>query len=85
MQPFNSFSAVIPRDILIMEENGNLVLYEQSGNKFDKKGNIKSYGKREAAIWQTNTTGKGNYAVLEDNGSLVVYNTQNQKLWSSSK
>jgi len=76
--------AMIPLDILIMEENGNLVLCKQSNNEYDGKGNIKSNGKREEVFWQTNTTGKGNYAVLEDNGSLVVYNTQNQKLWSSS-
>ena len=34
-------------------------------------------------IWQTSTSGKGNYAALEDNGALVVYNRNNEKLWSS--
>ena len=34
-------------------------------------------------IWQTTTSGKGNYAALEDNGGLVVYNRNQEKLWSS--
>lgn len=75
---------MIPRDILIMEENGNLVLYKQSGISYDESGNVASPNKRETALWKTCTIGKGNYAVLEDDGSLVVYNTIKQKLWSSS-
>ena len=33
--------------------------------------------------WQTSTTGKGNFASLEDNGGLVVYDKNHKKLWSS--
>ena len=63
------FAAVIPNNILVMEVNGNLILYKES------KGEI---------LWQTNTTGKGNYAVLENNGILLVFDKNNQKKWSSS-
>jgi hypothetical protein len=34
-------------------------------------------------MWQTSTTGEGNYAALEDNGGLVVYDKDHKKLWSS--
>ena len=30
-------------------------------------------------IWQTSTSGEGNYAALENNGGLVVYNRNNEK------
>jgi hypothetical protein len=34
-------------------------------------------------LWQTSTTGKGNFAALEDDGGLVVYDKNHKKLWSS--
>jgi uncharacterized membrane protein YcaP (DUF421 family) len=34
-------------------------------------------------MWQTSTTGEGNFAALEDNGGLVVYDKEHKKLWSS--
>ena len=48
---------IIPKDKLTMTRDGNLVLYT---------GNNQTLG------WQTSTTGKGNYAVLEDDGDSMI-------------
>ena len=48
---------IIPKDKLTMTRDGNLVLYT---------GNNQTLG------WQTSTKGKGNYAVLEDDGDSMI-------------
>jgi hypothetical protein len=47
-----------------------------------KNGNLE-LNDRGNIIWQTSTTGEGNFAVLENNGGLVVYDKVHKKLWSS--
>jgi hypothetical protein len=47
-----------------------------------KNGNLE-LNDRGYIKWQTSTTGAGNFAALEDNGGLVVYDKVHKKLWSS--
>lgn len=53
---------------LIMQSDGNFVLYEQATGK---------------ALWNSGTRGTGNWAVMQTDGNLVVYNASNTPLWSS--
>ncbi|MEW1825376.1 protein kinase [Streptomyces sp. NPDC088196] len=56
------------RSKLIMQPDGNLVLYDAAGT----------------AHWASQTQGEGNTAVFQADGNLVVYNAQHQALWSSN-
>ncbi|MFJ9243605.1 protein kinase [Streptomyces sp. NPDC101776] len=56
------------RSKLIMQPDGNLVLYDASGT----------------AHWASQTQGEGNTAVLQADGNLVVYSAQHQSLWASN-
>ncbi|WP_406130328.1 protein kinase domain-containing protein [Streptomyces sp. NBC_00989] len=55
------------RSKLIMQTDGNLVLYDASGT----------------AHWASQTQGTGNTATFQADGNLVVYDAQHQALWSS--
>jgi phage pi2 protein 07 len=48
----------------------------------NKNGNLE-LNNRGYIMWQTSTRGEGNFAALEDNGGLVVYDKDHKKLWSS--
>ena len=65
-----------------MEESGNLFLYFRSDIIFDQFGNIISHNRR-IPLWQSNTSGEGNYLVLKDDGVLVIYDKNNQQIWST--
>lgn len=52
---------------LVMEQNGNLVIY-------DKNKNI---------VWESGTTGRGEYLQLENEANLVVYDSNQIEIWSS--
>jgi hypothetical protein len=53
---------------LIMQSNGNLVMYSADG----------------APIWNSGTAGQsGSYATMQNDGNLVVYNASNVALWWS--
>lgn len=54
---------------LIMQGDGNLVLYQLSPRR---------------ALWATNTSGGGNWAVLQTDGNLVVYTAGGKALWGSA-
>jgi len=56
------------RSKLIMQPDGNLVLYDASGT----------------AHWASQTQGTGNTAEFQEDGNLVVYNSQHQALWAST-
>ncbi|MGX9882431.1 protein kinase domain-containing protein [Streptomyces sp. NPDC002276] len=56
------------RSRLIMQTDGNLVLYDQDGT----------------AHWASQTSGEGNTAVFQADGNLVVYNAQTQPVWASN-
>jgi subtilase family serine protease len=56
---------------LIMQYDGNLVLYNRTTN---------------VAVWNTGTNANtvvGNYAVFQTDGNFVVYNTSGKALWAS--
>lgn len=55
-------------DRLVMEEDGNLVFYDS----------------RNATLWQTNTTNRGEYASVDNRGALIVYDSRGNHVWSSS-
>ncbi|WP_051741151.1 protein kinase domain-containing protein [Streptomyces xylophagus] len=56
------------RSKLIMQPDGNLVLYDEDGT----------------ARWASQTEGTGNTAVFQEDGNFVVYNAQHQALWAST-
>ncbi|MFJ5274637.1 protein kinase [Streptomyces sp. NPDC088358] len=56
------------RSKLIMQTDGNLVLYDESGK----------------ARWASRTQGPGNTAVFQEDGNLVVYGAQAKPLWASN-
>ena len=50
-----------------------------------QKGNLIAIDKRDAEeLWESETTGEENYAVLRDDGSLAVYDRNNKDIWSTS-
>ena len=53
---------------LIMQTDGNLVLYQLG----------------VAALWATGTSGPNFYAVFQTDGNLVVYTSGNSPVWSSA-
>jgi hypothetical protein len=56
------------RYTLIMQDDGNLVLYSADG----------------APIWNSGTAGRpGSYAVMQNDGNLVVYTANNTPIWWS--
>ncbi|MEV0737900.1 protein kinase [Streptomyces sp. NPDC050549] len=56
------------RSKLIMQTDGNLVLYDKDGT----------------AHWASQTSGEGNTAVFQADGNLVVYNARTQPVWASN-
>lgn len=61
-----------PYHVLIMQNDGNLVLYKDNG---DDTG---------TPIWATGTNPNGSYAIMQDDGNLVVYDSNNKPLWASN-
>lgn len=55
------------RYALIMQADGNLVLYGPTG----------------AALWNSKTAGTGHHAVMQADGNLVVYDANNVARWNS--
>ena len=47
-------------------------------------GNLIFYTKiLKPRVWQSNTTGRGNFLVLKDDGTLGIFNINNQQIWST--
>lgn len=60
------------RALLIMQLDGNLVLYKRSAG-----GQI--------AVWESNTVGvSGAYAVMQDDGNFVVYAPDGRAVWNTA-
>lgn len=54
---------------LVMQSDGNLVLYDNQGHH---------------ALWASNTQGKpSDHAIMQPDGNFVVYDAQNHPLWAS--
>lgn len=84
---------------LIMQADGNLVLYSGSGALWasntsgnpgaylgvQSDGNIVIYNASGQAIWATNTNGQStSYLVIQTDGNLVAYNTSGVAVWASN-
>ncbi len=56
---------------LVMQGDGNLVMYDNSSN---------------AAVWSSGTSGRGEgpfRAVMQNDGNFAIYNSQNQSIWAT--
>jgi len=84
--------------ILIMQTDGNLVLYNNGralwatgtdGNPgawavMQSDGNFVVYSSQNRALWATGTDGNpGAWAVMQSDGNFVVYSSQNRALWAT--
>jgi hypothetical protein len=85
---------------LIMQWDGNLVLYNASGNPLwasntwgspathavlQSDGNFVLYDNQSNPLWSTGTNGNsGVYLLLKDDGNLPLYSNQKTILWSSN-
>ena len=84
---------------LIMQTDGNLVLYGPDGYMWqsatqggpDRRmvmqgdGNLVVYNGANQALWHTNTDGNpGAYLSLQNDGNLVIYSSSNQFLWHTN-
>lgn len=86
--------------LLIMQGDGNLVLYAKGGPALwasntwgtvanhaimQGDGNFVVYDANGKPYWSTNTWNHpGSYVVLQDDGNLVVYGPNNNPLWASN-
>ena len=86
------------RYILIMQEDGNLVLSHINLNRvlwqsntagkgdrlrMESDGNLVIYDKNNQTVWQTNTSGKGEYLQLLKDANLVVFDSNRLEVWST--
>ena len=84
--------------ILMMHENGNLVLSYNNQNRqlwqsnttrigdrlvMKESGNLVIYDNDNKIIWQLDTGGRGEYAQLENDANLVVYDSNGIAVWST--
>jgi RHS repeat-associated protein len=60
---------------LVMQSDGNLVEYH---------GDLSLGDSSATASWASNTSGSGNYAIMQGDGNLVVYSSSNAPLWASN-
>ncbi len=84
---------------LVMQSDGNLVVYKKGGGSLwssatamtsgytvetQTDGNVVLYSKQGCSLWSTNTGGHtGARLAMQDDGNLVVYDTANKPLWAS--
>lgn len=84
---------------LIMQSDGNLVIYKQgkaiwATNTQGKggtwvvmqtDGNFVIYTPQSKPVWATNTRGKGgSWIVMQNDGNLVMYTSKNKAVWASN-
>jgi hypothetical protein len=67
MYPGQSLQTATRGYSLVMQPDGNLVEYDNSGQ----------------ALWSSGTTGSGNFAAMQGDGNFVIYNSSGKALWSS--
>ncbi|QBR04512.1 trypsin-like serine protease (plasmid) [Streptomyces sp. S501] len=92
-------SLVSASGALTMQSDGDLVIVSNAGRSlwstrtggnagatawFDAGGNLIVRNAADTAtLWESKTAAPGGSAVLTDRGNLVIYNAQQQSLWSS--
>lgn len=84
---------------LVMQTDGNLVLYGPAGSMWatgtnggsDRRmvmqtdGNLVVYNSADQALWHTSTGGNpGARLSLQNDGNLVIYNTANAAIWATN-
>lgn len=84
---------------LVMQGDGNLVLYRPQGARWSTAtngktvskaimqgdGNFVMYGPGDAVIWSTGTYGHpGAYLIVQDDGNVVVYDPSGHPLWATN-
>lgn len=83
---------------LIMQTDGNLVLYGPDGYMWatgtnggsdrwmvmQSDGNLVVYNGANQALWHTGTQHAGARLVLQNDGNLVIFNTANAPIWQTS-
>jgi hypothetical protein len=53
------------------------------GTAMQSDGNLATYTRQSAALWATNTVGRGGYLVMQADGNLVMYNWADVAVWST--
>jgi CHAP domain len=85
---------------LLMQDDGNLVLYGPSGATWASNtvgsggtsvnmqgdGNLVMYTSAAKPVWASNTagTGSGNHLVMQNDGNLVIYTNAGTPVWASN-
>ncbi|MCA9709602.1 MAG: hypothetical protein KDK70_27435, partial [Myxococcales bacterium] len=98
LSPGQALDSCDGRFSLVMQQDGNLVLYKAggqplwhtstygqsaSGTVMQEDGNLVLYGTNGAALWHAGTHGHpGAWLALQDDGNLVVY-SGSTALWNS--
>jgi hypothetical protein len=96
MQPFQEMKSADGRFTLVVQKDGNVVLYSpnralwQSGTggkqlsrlTLQSDGNLVVYGFADQPLWWTGTNQRSKL-IVQDDGNLVLYNGLNQPLWNS--
>lgn len=79
---------------LRMQNDGDLVLtfnnFEVSqisvdrGDRLEmgKDGNLVVYDEKNRLVWQSRTSGEGNYAEIQDDANVVIFDSNMNKIWS---
>jgi hypothetical protein len=96
MMPFQEMKSADGRYKLVMQKDGNLVLYspnrpiwwtgtggkQQSKLTLQSDGNLVVYGYADQPIFWTGTNQRSKL-IVQDDGNLVLYNGLNHPIWSS--
>ena len=82
---------------LVMQNDGNLVEYNQQGRPLwasntsgsgnavvmQYDGNLVVYSSSGRALWASHTSGSGNYLILQDSGTPALFNSGGSILWAN--
>ena len=84
---------------LVLQEDGNLVLYDQGGAaiwatgtdgqdiarvRMQQDGNLVLYAPGGDAAWASGTNGNdGAYIILQDDRNLVIYTSEGNPIWAT--
>src|SRR5215212_9493934 len=72
LMPNQSLQSSNGRSLLIMQGDGNFVLYE-------------AHRGQQIPVWASNTPGQnGARVIMQGDGNLVVYTSGNQPIWASN-
>jgi hypothetical protein len=100
LQVNESLASPSGRYSLLLQEDGNLVLYDQDGQPvwasgtdgqpvseltMQADGNLVLYASSGGALWASDTYGNdGAYLVLQDDRNLVLYAADGSPIWATN-